>query len=324
MLNNTTASTKSLTRFFEGSINAGLFSPHGDLFAISGLASRGVNVFGASQLFSSTAQPLARISKDTRVKVRSFSPSGKLLAASNRRFTDAKLVVHKVGGEWEEVWHSRTLHSSAVCFLWASEHQIVTEEGDWIDLEADAIRSGTFRHRWDGTAWNMDVMRNHQLAAISVSGGELFVIDLRTEKMIHNDRLHSRSVNNVSASLDEKLLLSSSNYSDKGVVVRDVRTWKPIFESPSPSSQARFFFNSQPHLATSIYSGAGIRSYPEHCQSVQLWDASTGRLQLSYYLKEESDRNCSNIDIAGTDNIVTVTSIAHNYWRGRLHVLATQ
>ena len=82
----------------------------------------------------------------------------------------------------------------SLCFLWASDHLIVTEEGDRIDINQQTMGKYTFEENWEGYSLCMDIMRKHQLAVVGTDKGEMCVIDLRTEKLIQSDQLHIEMV----------------------------------------------------------------------------------------------------------------------------------
>ena len=91
----------------------------------------------------------------------SFSPSGSMLVVGSGR----EVVIYKVGGKWEKVWRT-TLSSHSLCFLWASDHLIVTEMGEWIDINQQTVGKHKFKE-WRGLPWCMDIMREHQRATIA-------------------------------------------------------------------------------------------------------------------------------------------------------------
>lgn len=319
--------TELLTRDFKGKLEAAEFSPRGEFLAVSGPCLRGTAIFDTSQLFSSTARPIAHVDNVAYGRqCLSFSPSGELLAVGHGGHGRRSVVIYKVGGGLAEVWSSAEFPSSAQCFLWLLDHLIVTEEGDWIDLETQTVQRYKFECTLGGIPRLMDIMRNRQLAVISMPN-DIHALDLRTRKTINSVTIR-HTVNSISTSFDEQLFLASSR-SSQGIAVRDIRTWLPVFESAQRTRQARFCFKSQPHLfAVALAPTTPGRMYPtilrglsRDCLAVQYWNASTGRVQISIDLIDRAITNSVNA-LTGTGNIFALVS--GSWGRGKLHVLTTE
>ena len=113
MLNN---KTQSLTRDFKGRTSALEFSPDGAFLALSARYPSCTSVFNASQLFSSTAMPVACMDKVASGNHNlSFSPSSSMLAIGNNVGGEWGMVLYKVGGEWEKVWDVALSHLLNIC-----------------------------------------------------------------------------------------------------------------------------------------------------------------------------------------------------------------
>ena len=148
------------------------------------------------------------------------------------------------------------------------------------------------------------------------------MIDLKAKKSIHTDRYYSGRINSVNASLDEQLLLSSAKGNMNETVVRDVRTWKPVFEKQNYTDLAGFFFRSQPQLATSAHVGRVTRGRAEY-SVVRLWDGSTGRLHLSQGLNENPLYFFGAM--TGTDDILALACTFSEYGKhGELRIFTIQ
>ena len=101
------------------------FSPNGAylVLSVSGVGLNGTIIFDTSQLFSSMARPVEKMTAQGRQRLPFLSSSSLFVVGAKANAWEVKVIVYKVGGEWEEVWDT-ALQLLAVYFLCPSNRLI--------------------------------------------------------------------------------------------------------------------------------------------------------------------------------------------------------
>ena len=142
------------------------------------------------------------------------------------------------------------------------------------------------------------------------------MVDLKSGKTAHLFPTAPK-ITGLSASLDEQLLLATTPTVRNTTIVYDIRRWTPIIEYYKAVQRGRFCFNSRPQLLTSVHTI--WREMHSTTVMVQLWDASSGEVDLEYQVEARRPRISA---LAATENIVALSTRDES--RAHLHFFPTQ
>ena len=212
------------------SIDAVEFSPDGRFLLVSGRGHHGTLIFDTTRLLQESPTLLQSAPYETTCRYDvDFSRDDELVAllkyCGNKWYK--KLVVGRVGGEWNEL----LLGSIWQCVRWIDGCRVVIGGGsgkcydvarqcvvEEFDLRRKCLYGGK-------TIWMMYTQPdNASVMAIGTKDGDAMLVDLRSMDVIHRDDDEvSAGYTDVSFSGDSRLLVSSSEYGKHSAVVRDAR-----------------------------------------------------------------------------------------------------